>query len=191
MPGLRLTEVRVPELHLPEMSREDIVRAIGDARSDVDLSRLDPRRMERPDIDLSGVDVPKAIAAAVQAVSVVRGTRRPRLPFVIGGLITLGIVGYALVSSPAVKPRLTEAVRRARARVDELRATQDMDELAEAPEVASPVGVPIEPDAFMEAPPAGIDPAPSATDAASVTDVTTELEDVTGPIDGVGELSRN
>ena len=191
MPGLRLTEVRVPELHLPEMTREDIVRVIGDARRDADLSRLDPRRIELPDVDLSGIDVPKVVAAAVQAVGLVRAVRRPRLPFIVGGLITVGIIGYALATSPVVKPRLTEIARRARARVDEMRATDEIDALAEAPEVVSPVAVPIEPDAFMEAPPEGIDPVPSETADGPVAEAVPETAEGSAGTDEATEVSRN
>lgn len=141
MPELRLKEVRMPELRLPEMSRDDITRAIGDARAEADLGRFDPRRLdlsevEIPRVDLSRIDVPRAVASATQAASMVRA-RRPRLPFIIGGLITLGLVGFALLNSPAVRPRLAEAARRAKARIEEQRAERleleaDIAEEAEA-----------------------------------------------------------
>lgn len=142
MPELRLREVRLPELRLPEMTREDIVRTIGDARTNLDL----------PAIDLSRIDVPKAIATATQAAGLVRATRRPRLPFVIGGLVAIGLVGFAILRSRAVRPRVEEAGRRARQAIDERRAA-----MAEADATAIPAGieapadavaVPIEPDAY-------------------------------------------
>jgi hypothetical protein len=112
MPELRLREVRLPELHLPEMSRDDITRAIGDATRDVEL----------PSVDLSKIDVPKAVASASQAVGLSRSTRVPRLPFIIGGLVTLGLIGFALLNSPAVKPRLQELARKAKEQIEERRA---------------------------------------------------------------------
>lgn len=188
MPDLRfrevhLPEVHLPELHLPEMSRDDIVRAVGDARRDIDLSRLDPRRfempafgapkMERPRIDLSKVDlpridlskvdVPRTVATAAQAAGLVRAARRPRLPFVIGGLVTLAIVGFALANSPVLRPRLEEIARRARQRIDERRAAwragrpTAMGDVHDAPTGddaaivdTERVGIAIDPTAFSE-----------------------------------------
>lgn len=142
MPELRLREVRLPELRLPEMTREDIVRTIGDARRDLDLSA----------IDLSRIDVPKAIATATQAAGLVRATRRPRLPFVLGGLVAIGLVGFAILRSPAVRPRVEEAGRRARQAIDERRAamaaTDEVGETLELDASAEAVAIPIEPDAF-------------------------------------------
>jgi hypothetical protein len=167
MPDMRLREVHLPELHLPEMSRDDIVRAIGDATRDVDLSRFDPRRIELSEsartrlettkadlssIDLSKVDVPKAIATVTQAAGLVRLVRRPRLPFVIGGLVTLGLIGYALATSPVVRPRLDDVARKARARIDAMRTPADeepIEELDVDVEVEA-IAVPIEPSAFIE-----------------------------------------
>jgi hypothetical protein len=114
MPTMRIKEVRLPELHLPEMSRDDITRAIGDATRDIDLTRLDPRRVDLPEVaadlsrELSKIDLPKAVASA----ATVGRPQRSRLPFVIGGLITLGLVAFAVASSPILR----SAWRRSRAR---------------------------------------------------------------------------
>jgi hypothetical protein len=201
MPELRLREVRLPELRLPEMSRDDIARAIGDARRDVDLTRFDPRRIDRSDadvrrvelpdfdlskVDLSKVDLPKAIAAAGQAVGIGRRQSRPRWPFVLGGVITLTLVGIAVLNSPAVKPRLAEAARRWKDRMEARRderlgMTASVDEgspmvepdTAEAPSLApdyapgvetAAIGVPIEPDAYASAPEPDVEPV-GATEA--------------------------
>jgi hypothetical protein len=178
MPDLRfrevhLPEVHLPELHLPEMSRDDIVRAVGDARRDIDLSRFDPRRFEMPSfdtpkldlsrIDLSKVDVPKTVATAAQAAGLVRATRRPRLPFILGGLVTLAIVGFALANSPVLRPRLEEIARRARQRLDERRAAWrdgestalgDIDDVPTGNDAAmvdaDRVGIAIDPTAFSD-----------------------------------------
>jgi hypothetical protein len=161
MPSLRIREVRLPELHLPEMSRDDISRAIGDATRDIDLSRLDPRGKDMPEIDLpkidlkkidlSGIDLPKAVASA----SALRGgKRRSRVPFVIGGLITLGLVGYALMSSPTVRPRLQTLGQRVKEKVDEQRAAMAARRVAgEAHAFDAAVAVPIQPSAFSDSAP--------------------------------------
>lgn len=174
MPRLRLREYRLPELELPEMSRDDILRVVNDARRDVDLGRLDPRRLDLPDmdlrkldrpkielsradlpkidlsrLDLSRVDLPKALATAAQAAGIVRASRRSRLPFVVGGVATVAIVGIAILSSPMVRPRLTELMRRARERYDARRAGETTDDI---------IGIAIEPTAY-ETP----SPEPAAT----------------------------
>lgn len=153
MPTLSIKEVRLPELHLPEMSRDDITKTIGDTARDIDLSRLDPRRIEMPDLadiqrELSKVDVPKAVAGVTMLG---RAAPRSRLPFVIGGLLTLGLVAFAVATSPILRPRLEAAARRARERMDEMRAERMSHDEAHAFDAA--VAVPIEPAAFSaEAP---------------------------------------
>ena len=141
MPALRMPTFQIPELRLPEMSREDIARVIGDARADVDL----------PKVDLSSVDIPKAISAAAEAAGISRPSRRSRLPFVIGGLVTLGLVGFALMTSPMVRPRLTTLGQKVKERIDELRASDGPEE-AHAFDAA--VTVPVQPSAFADDAPA-------------------------------------
>jgi hypothetical protein len=156
MPALRLREVQMPELHLPEMSRDDIVRVIGDARRDVDLGRLDPRHMELPElelpkVDLSSIDIPKAITSAIESTGIGR-PRRSRMPFVIGGLITLALVGFALLTSPMVRPRLTELGQKMKQRIDARRSADVEDTEPHAFDAA--IAVPIKPSAFADAAPA-------------------------------------
>ena len=185
MPELRLKEVRLPELHLPEMSREDIVRAIGDARRDIDLTRLDPRRIDRSDrpatdlpaadlpkldlpkldltrIDLSKVDLTRALATATQAAGLIRASRRPRLPIVVGGIVAVGLIGFAIMTSPVVRPRLADLAQRARRRLEARRAgtTEGLD-------AETPVAIPIEPAAFLEPDQAGAPTAAPAETAAT------------------------
>ena len=79
--------------------------------------------------------------------------RRSRLPFVIGGLLTLGLLAFAVASSPMLRPRLEAAVQKARQRIDEMRAERGMQD-EEAHAFDASVAVPIEPSAFS-APGAG------------------------------------
>ena len=148
MPELRLREVRLPELSLPEMSRDDIVRAISDARRDIDLPDVELPKVELPKvdltrIDLSKVDVAKAVTTAAQAAGFVRRAR-PRWPFLVAGAIAVAAVGFALMTSPAVKPRLTEAARRWRERLAARRA----EAMADIDQPAAPIAIPVEPTAF-------------------------------------------
>ena len=48
MPELPVKEVRPSELHLPEIKREDIVRALSDIKMpEVDLTKIERPRIER------------------------------------------------------------------------------------------------------------------------------------------------
>jgi hypothetical protein len=110
MPEIRLPDVRVPELRLPEMTRDDIARTLGDVRDDlVGFGR---------DIDLTRIDLPKAAADAAGAAGIGRARRVSRVPIVIGALVTMALVGWALLNSPSVKPRLRAAVQRAREQIE-------------------------------------------------------------------------
>jgi hypothetical protein len=156
MPRIPLGEVRLPELHLPEMSRDQISRALADIRGDgareaervraeaprlelpdielpkVDVPKVDVTKVELPKVDLSKVDLakldlPKAVADAAAAAGLVK-RRRSRLPFVIAGMVTLAVVGYALLTSPTIRPRLDDAARKLRSRFDAFRGESMMDE---------------------------------------------------------------
>ena len=164
MPDLRLNEIRLPELHLPEMSRDDIVQAVNDKRRDIndkardiDLSRFDPRRIELPEVDLSKIDVQKAVTEAAQSAGIARRDRMPRLPFVIGGLVTMALVAFAVITNPRIKPRLDDMARKAKASFDERRARWDADHDADLEPRAfdAAVAVPVESSAFSDSAPAG------------------------------------
>jgi hypothetical protein len=175
MPELNLKDIRKdlrwPELRLPEMTRDDIAKALGEARKEMADVRRDfnefRREFEMPKVDLSAVDVSKIDVAdvakearavgrdvsktvgknvdkgrkealkAAQKAGIVKKTSR--IPFVIGGLITMGLVGWAL-STPSVKERLRSAAQQARERIDEMRASR-MGEDAQAFDAASPAEV--------------------------------------------------
>jgi len=152
MPDLKIKDIKMPELHLPEMSRDDIVQAMGDARRDLDLSRFDPRKIDLPDVDLSKIDVPKAITEAAQAAGIVRASRRPRLSFIIGGLVTVALVGFALMNSTMIKSRLSELARRAKESMDERRAARLGGSDQEPRAFDAAVAVPVDPSAYADAP---------------------------------------
>lgn len=149
MPEIKFKEIRLPELHLPEMSRDDIIKSLGDVRDDlVDMRRdIDLSKVEMPKVDLTKVDVPKAVASAAQAAGLTK-RRSSRMPFVIGALVTIGVVGWALLNSQALKPRLRAAVDRAKEMIDERRAANE-DREAHAFDEA--VAVPVEPSAYADA----------------------------------------
>ena len=170
MPELRIKDRRLPELRLPEMSRHDINRALGDVRRDIadasrdiaeasrdvdlskvempkiDLSKIDLSKVEFPKVDISRGDVSKAFDDAAKAVGI-RKSRSP-IPFVIAGLVTLGVVAWAMFSSP-LAPRLRAAADRARERIDEFRLGFD-SETEEPRAFDAAVAVPVEPSAYAD-----------------------------------------
>ena len=65
MPDLNLKELRktpLPELRLPEMSRDDIAKALGEARKELREVRKDieefRQEFEVPRVDVSAVEMP-------------------------------------------------------------------------------------------------------------------------------------
>lgn len=173
MPDLHLRE-RLPELKLPEMSRDDIAKALGEARKELgevrkdlndfrrelevprmDLSKIDPSKFEMPNIDVgkefrdakkdlrdAGKYMARNARSAAQDAGLVK--RPSRLPFVIAGAVTLGLVGWALANSPSVKARLRLAAQQIQDKMAERRAAWD-DEEPHAFDAA--VAVPVQPSA--------------------------------------------
>ena len=89
MPEFTVKEVRLPELHMPEIKRDQIVRALSGVHiPDVDLAKVEPRRgLAGFDITalpwrrrgFSRVDAGNVIAAAITAARLVRpAAPRPR-----------------------------------------------------------------------------------------------------------------
>lgn len=86
MPDFTVKEVRRPELHLPEIKREEIVRALSGIHvPEVDLAKVEPRRRLR-NVDiraissrlrgLAGPDAGKVVAAAIAAGRLARPAPR-------------------------------------------------------------------------------------------------------------------
>ncbi len=176
MPDLHLRE-RLPELKLPEMSRDDIAKALGEARKELgevrkdlnefrrelevprmDLSKVDPSKFEMPNIDVgkeirdarkdlrdAGKYMAKNARSAAQDVGLVK--RPSRLPFVIAGAVTLGLVGWALANSPSIRARIRMAVQQLQDKMAERRAA--WDEEPHAFDAAVPV--PVQPSTFADA----------------------------------------
>jgi hypothetical protein len=172
MPELNLKEIRkdfrLPELRLPEMSRDDIAKALGEARKELSEVRRDlnefRREFEVPKVDVAAVELPKVDIAKVSrdarklgkdaqkmskdarktarqaAERAGLGRRTSRIPFVIAGIATLGLVAWAL-TSPDVKARVKDAARQARLRMAERRTAWDLDDETRAFDAAEPGGV--------------------------------------------------
>jgi hypothetical protein len=181
MPDLPVKDARLPALHLPEFKRDDIVRSLSEIRlPEADRSKVQRRRIELPDavakfewprLDLSSLDVPKALAGAAAAVNIGRRSRRPRWPLAIGGVIVVGTVA-AVLFNEGVRTRLANAINTLRERLMGMRPTQD--DVLEIDVLEIDVDDPI---AFDAAETAAIEPSPFAE--------TTAFE-ATGYPDGLG-----
>jgi hypothetical protein len=124
MPEVKLPDIKLPE-GLREMSRDDIVQAAQDARSnmhmprridlpDSDLSKVDLSKVDLSRIDLSKVELPKQISDRLPR----RRRSNPLLP--IAGIVALGamIAGvWWLFTSSMTGPRVRSAVNDLKQRV--------------------------------------------------------------------------
>ena len=162
MPELPVKEVRMPELHLPEIDRAEITRSLSEMR----LPEFDLSRIERPKMPdrMAKVDLGKAVAGVVAMTPFRPKRSRPRWPLAVG-LIVAGVATAAVLSNRAIRDRLARAFEALRARVTSMRRDDMLDI-----DVDDPV-------AFTAAETAPIDPLPEA-------DGTTA--DLTGYPDGLG-----
>jgi hypothetical protein len=129
MPDLTLPEIHLPDIKLPDglrdMNRHDIQNAIGDRM---------PRRVEMPDIDLSNVELPKAVEDRLSKVekaigkmdlpkaveSRMPGRKRTNPILPIAAILAVGSMCAAawwLITSPAASLKVREAAGRIKARV--------------------------------------------------------------------------
>ena len=130
MPELPVKEVRPAELRLPEIKREQIVRALSEIHLPAfelreGVSKIDWRGMDR-----SGMDLGKAIAGVAAATRLGRPMiRRSRLTVAFGALVVVGLAAAALVSTPVVRERAGRAVRGVRSRMDARSGSADILEI--------------------------------------------------------------
>ena len=84
MPELNLKDIRkdfrLPELRLPEMSRDDVAKALGEARKELTEVRRDlnefRREFEMPKVDLTAVDLSKVDMPKVDMAKVSKDARK-------------------------------------------------------------------------------------------------------------------
>jgi hypothetical protein len=144
MPELPVKEVRMPELHLPEITREEIVRTLSEVRPpDFELPRVerttieigdveipafklrgsDGGRLSIPRLELPAIDLSKLFATAIATV----GLGRPRISRSRWGLAALGIAAVAgivaviVARNEAARERVATVARDVGGRVDDLR----------------------------------------------------------------------
>lgn len=145
MPEFSVREVRLPELHLPEIKRDDIVRSLSGIHiPEVDLAKARTSRIRLPAITVTGSDLGRLLAAGAAlarfsrpararrpwltrlsgrrtrwpAIQIVqpRGTRSRR-PIVLVALLVAAVGGLLFLRRPVVRARVEAAVHLARQQV--------------------------------------------------------------------------
>jgi hypothetical protein len=137
MPELPVKDVRLSDLHLPELKRDDIMRALSEIpRPDVDLSKLERPKIDMPEsvskfewpkFELPSMDVGKAMAGAAAAAHIGRRKQPARWPFAVGGLIVAGLATWAILSNEAVRGWLAGAVQSIRYRFAAMRSDDALE----------------------------------------------------------------
>lgn len=184
MPALNLKDLKFPELKLPQMTRDDIGKGLGEARKELGEFRRDldafRREMEMPRVDLSKIEIPKvevpreARKAAKEAHKAARNAGRgvtkaaqdaglvkkpvSRLPIVVAAAVTLGLVGWALANSPSIRERLRAAAQKFQDRMAQRGDPWALDDEHEPRAFDSAVPAPVQPSAFGDALPGADSP---------------------------------
>ena len=129
MPDLSLPEIHFPDIKLPDglrdMNRHDIQNAIGDRM---------PKKVTMPDIDLSNIELPKAVEDRLNKIEKVvnkmdlpkaiedrmPGRKRPNRFLPIAAVLAVGSMIAAtwwLLTSPTASLKVREAADRIKARM--------------------------------------------------------------------------
>ena len=139
MPELPVQEVRLSELHLPEIKRDEIVRSLSEIRvPTLDLAAIERPRIALPDsirrFDWRSIDLGGALAGAAAIARLGRPlARRSRWPYVAGAVVVVGAASAVILANPAIRERAGRAVRDLRARIDERTGpVEDLDIDADA-----------------------------------------------------------
>jgi hypothetical protein len=137
--------LRLPELRLPHMDRDEIAKSLGD----IDLSKIERPRVEMPDmpdIELpSSADVRRVVEDAAIRVGL-RQRRQSPWRFV-AGLAVIGALTAFVISRPMVRLQLERSAQKARERIDEMRREREARDLTIEP---SDIAVPVTPGAWSD-----------------------------------------
>jgi hypothetical protein len=131
VPELPVQEVRVSELHLPEIKRDEIVRSLSEVRLPaLDLATIERPRIALPDsirrFDWRSIDLGGALAGAAAIARLGRPlARRSRWTYVAGAVIVVGAASAVILASPAIRERAGRTIRDLRARIDERTGPRD------------------------------------------------------------------
>ena len=154
----------MPELHLPEINRDEIVRTLSGVRlPEVDLAKARRAKLNVPTVTLTADDVGRIIGAGAALTRFVKPaptrirtpwkpfgrrsrsplalivrprTRRSRRPIMLGVLIMAVVAVWAVLRRPATQQRLEAGARQARERFETWRA-QDLRPESGSPDEAA------------------------------------------------------
>ena len=185
MPELPVKDLRLSELHLPEIKRDDIVRALSERLPAVDLSAIElPGRDRRATgrFDWRSIDPAEALAGLAAVTRIGRPlVRRWRWGVAAGVVIAVGVVTTAVLARPEIRDRAGRTVGKLR---DKARASMDRGDVLELDDDFRPVDVPTAGELVTDdAPKPGIETptldveadAAMAADAVEAVDATTDV----------------
>lgn len=168
MPEPTVKEARPAVLRLPEMGRQQIMRALSEIHLP-DITKIDVTRIELPKAaqeqiaksraDIARIDIPKAVSEidlpkAVSGPLIAAGIVKPkprRWPYLLIGVVVAGIAATFLAKQASNRMRLSEIERASRERVDAIAdGVEDasFDPLASNGMPHDDIAVAIEPGAF-------------------------------------------
>jgi hypothetical protein len=150
MPEFTVKEVRLPELHLPEVKRDEIIRSLSGVRlPEVDLARARRGAIKLPIVTVTGSDIGKLVAAGAAIARFARPMpgrpvplvgrlgrrprsplvrivqprrRRARWPYALGAFLIAVLGAWVVLRRPSVRQRIDAATRDVRRRLDEWRS---------------------------------------------------------------------
>ena len=110
---------------------------LTDALPDIDLSKFEPPRL----------DVPNAVAGALDAAGIRRASPRRRWPLAFAGVLAASLAGWVILNNEALRARLNEVIGSIRQRITTMRSPADDFEPIAFPAAETK---PIEPSALTE-----------------------------------------
>ena len=112
MPELNLRNLRrdfrLPELRLPEMSRDDIAKALGEARKELRDVRKDLQEFRR-DFEMPKVDVTIDEAPRLDVAKAVEECAELGLPAFVAAEAGLSFLGLGLTGTPSLGKMVADA----------------------------------------------------------------------------------
>lgn len=115
------------EFQMPKVDVSNVeMPSLADARAIVDDARKaarDAGKEAGKGAKKAGRKMTKEMKAAAEDAGIVK--RSSRMPFVLAGLVTLGLVAWALLNSPRIKERIRVGAEEARSRMAERRDHDD------------------------------------------------------------------
>lgn len=90
-------------------------------------------KVDWPQVDLSSIDVGKAVRGAAAAAHIGRRRHRARRPLAIGGLIVAALASWVILKNDALRTRLADAVGTIRDRISTMKRSRFDQKEIDAP----------------------------------------------------------